>query len=449
MKRTNKILWIFFLLAGSCFYFLHGVAHAEESSLLDNINTIRQAPYAYGLTLGLSQDQLSGCGLTESASFEIYNMDESLNVMAFQMNEAAMSDESDQEDQIPAFSTVTEVGGIFEFSNFISMDTAGKIFVDNLFKKEIESGNFQYILSSEYTQVGVSVLAGTTHGYPNTWFFSLCFDAESSVNDAVLLTLVNQLRADAWGVVSANILSNNFSGEIDPVLGRVLLKKRPPLFLDPTLSEISSIAVQTGEETGAVSEDDEIPSYDGTLLPEIGGIVQLQGSNSSEKKINRIFGTILEDTLPHLETIPGILNDDAQDIGIATMTSESLDDSVSIRFNLNTGIPSLTAAQDDVNRVYGVLYVDQDKNGYYSPGEEVCSRNISVWVKDAEAENYVQTQTITTDYAGRFLLSLPSKKRYRFSCTVQNADADTQSFDLYKYLYKDVFLSFALPISQE
>ena len=290
-------------------------------------------------------------------------------------------------------------------------------------------------------------MAGTAQGYPNTWFFTLCFDTKSSLSEAMLLTLINQLRADPWAVVISNLLSNNLSGTIDPVTARALRRKMPPVFLDRALLETARIAAQAEAAGKILSENGQNQGYEGVFLEEICGTVPLE-DDSQEKTVNRIFGKILEYKLDNLKDIPGILDYHAGDIGLAAMVSEVSNDFESMVFNVNAGIPKVTDGEEDTKRVYGILYVDRDKNGLYSPGEEVHSRDISVWEEDAD-ENAVLVQTITTDYAGRFILFLPSEKRYRFSCAPQNPGAKAESFGLYRYLYRDVFLSFTLPLSEE
>lgn len=445
-----KFITLFFiLLSGLSVTFSTAAAQEEERIFLDQINAIRQAPFSYALTLGYSQSQLNSTGLNENTSLAPYEADNSLDTLASQLNQSAMGIEIAAEKQIPVSSRISDTGGVLEFSNYISVDAAEKIFIDNLLKKEIKSGDFQYILSDSYARAGVSVLPGNSQSNKNAWFFTLCVDTQVLMPEAILMTLINQLRADPWNVIEINIINNHFSPNIELNTARALVGKRPPVFSDRALLETARIDVETKAKDEISTDYIDIPGYDGVVVEKNSGSILLD-NDTQDEAVSCIFEKLLKSALDNFHYNPGLLNYDTTDIGLAVISTESEDDSVSMVFSVNTGILETTtkeqsSSENSENRIYGILYIDKNKDGLYSPGEEVCDRDISVWEQNAENEVMITT----TDHAGRFILTLPSKKRYRFSCTSVNSSNNTESFELYKYLYKDLFLSFALPLSEE
>lgn len=454
MKTIHIIIGLLILTAGFC-PFAISEAGEEEVALLEQINLIRSAPFAYGLSLGYDAGILKERGLGENLVLSPYTMDNQLSSIAARVNLGATGAAEPEDCPVPLNLRYTETSGVLSFFNFIPADVAGRIFVDNLFMNEINSGRFEYILSNEYDQAGVSVIAGTNEENTNAWFLTLSLGSSARIFEGQLVNLVNQLRADPWHATDILEMDMKDLLFMDVELDRILSRKMAPLFFQPALLSSARLIAESAAVGSDPFDTDDTEAYEGKVIKQYAGEVAIEDGDM-EEAVNTVFKQIVTADVENWQTHLGILNVKAMDIGPGINLGIHIDGQEDTEnrmfFGLNTGIPDPADGESAPDRsgqskIYGLLFIDSDGNGLYAPGEEVRARDIRIYDADAFSsdENAATVATPATDNAGRFILSLESDKSYRFIYT-PTEDDNCEAVDLTQYIDGDVFIKLPLPV---
>lgn len=201
MKRartyTNKIAAGLVLLAA--FFITPAAADstARDMFVFDLINQYRAAPFAHAVALGYSPAVLQEVGIGPETVFAPYALDRELSEDAAAANARESAADPEAEPIPPVRRQMARTSSVFSFSHFMPMETAGHIFVQNLFKNELDTGDFQYILSDAYPYAGTSADPGVVADTRmNAWFLSLTLGSFERVSEMQMLNLINQVRAN-------------------------------------------------------------------------------------------------------------------------------------------------------------------------------------------------------------------------------------------------------------
>lgn len=447
------IIVILIVTVGFCPFALSEVGE-KETALLEQINSIRSAPFAYGLSLGYDAATLKERGLDENFALRPYTMDTELSRTAAWVNLEATRAAATEEYPVPLNLRYAETSGALSFFNFLPADVAVGIFVHNLFMNEIDSGCFAYILSSEYNQAGVSVMAGTNEDNTNAWFFTLSLGSSAGIFEGQLVNLVNQLRADPWYAIDITEMAMKDRFFMDVELIRLLNRKMAPLFFQSSLFNSARLMAESAAVGSDPFETGDTEEYDSTKVKQYAGNAAIEDGDM-ETAVNTVFKQIVTNDVENWQTHLGILNAEAMDIGPGIRIDEQEDAINRMFYGLNIGIPDSEDEEPALDtagqaKIYGLLFIDSDGDGLYAPGEEVRGRTIRIYEEEAfsENENAETVATPTTDNAGRFILSLESDKSYRFIYTPTEED-NCEAVDLTKYIDGDVFVKLALPVLEE
>lgn len=418
MRRTGKYI----CLAAALVVFPLIVCASENAEALRNrINTIRNAPYDYGISLGFTSAFLVDKGIVPGLAFEPYAADDHLNARAEAENQAATGLVSEVPAPPRRYLLENETGGTLSFYNFIPLSKADKFFVDHLFKKELESGNFEYILSDAYARVGAAVRAGVTEINRNAWFFSLYFGSADSISEARLLTMVNQVRSDPWALLGITGLSLVDVLTLNSGLIYLLDGAFAPLFFNDSLyraARDANAAVIAGQPHAETRVAERVQQYGYT-----GGAVRGSTVAAAFEQGNDVAG--LSQALSAMVRLDlnrwplgqALFFGPAGDSGPAFSVMNGPEAVEVGVFSLYTGAAT-GGDTDGSDRIYGILYRDHDDNGLYSPGEEIAGDQVSVYEDGQPLDDAglpVGTQIITTDAAGRFFASLDRHKQYVFT----------------------------------
>lgn len=444
---------------------LAGTAAADTGmsgrQVLDRINQYRQAPYEHAVALGFDPGHLETIGILPDTRFAPYEPDDDLSLAAAEANALAVSPETPA-DQDPADETpptpdpcgrqqVVQTEAVLTFSNFIAGETAAALFAENLLKTELNTGVFEYVLASGFSHAGASVDPGVRDGR-NAWFSTLMLGSAARITDMQMLHLINQIRAEPEQVetyLSAGldtVFQENEQIYLLPTL------RFQPLFFDRLLYELAQADVLTpdavsfgpdnrmilnteaGEKTwpgewfqamtaagswenmgGARPVTDLFTAllyqeltgwpYNAVIFSnqytEAGAFVHLDADESSETG-----------DLPGLETVPEPPVRSGS--GVVTLCAGS---AAPVPEPVSPGTDETGSAPGTV-RIYGLVFLDHDENGIYSPGEELAGETVNVYLiqETGEAAGSVQAPAyrVVTDNAGHFSLTLESGRDWAF-----------------------------------
>ncbi len=140
--------------------------------VFDLINQYRTSPYAHAIALGYDPFYLAEMGILPETRFEPYILDENLCMIAGDANDRAKVASADTAPVGADSQKMIQTGAILAFSNFIPAETAATLFVQNLMKNELDTGEFQYVFSTMFRRAGVAMDPGILDGR-NTWFSTL------------------------------------------------------------------------------------------------------------------------------------------------------------------------------------------------------------------------------------------------------------------------------------
>lgn len=449
LKQTKKysvILMVIFFYLGS--YAIADTANNKES-LLYMINQIRTSPFSHAVSLGYGDDFLVERGILPETELKPYTMDDFLNSRAADANGRNMAGDAEPAENGepveigPVHLLTAEVSFIVSFFNFMSADIAGQFFIDNLFKKELESKENQIILSDDYSWAGIAIEAGVTEDSMNAWFFTISLGSSMLRSEVQVLNLINQVRSEPSMVeeyintdVIDNIVYDNWSTY------HLVQGGYKPLFLNSFLhkSAVSGsfyMLNETYPDSFPLTVTAEMSPWEMSLyygyswdFLDESSVIIVCAKDDSISCVNTIFSYLVLNELNNRPDDAVIFSDTVQDAGpgLAVSSGENFDVvafSLAVGSNIQENAVELdiqeNAADLDIqedpgqtSRIYGILFLDSDGNNFYSPGEEIAKENVIVYDEEMN-----QIQSIVTDNAGHFSITLDSNKSYFFKAVLE------------------------------
>ncbi len=391
---------------------------ADEEYIIELVNEIRRDPLTYAKTLGFDRqtlrDELPWLDAAAQTGFLPLTKEDSLFSRAHDNNlidddNGSAVDSHAQVAPEDDYMIMGETGGVISFFNFMAPKDAIKIVVDNLFKNELDPGRTEprYICSVEYDIAGASFRSGLLDdSAQRAYFITLTLASSSLIKSQIqMLHVINQIRKEpitlqkylAVNTLSDSMLMNFFTGFSG------LKESYSPLFYQQILSDSANLYLNT--PTGDSGEE-QTPF-------ERAEIFGYEGSDVKETFMRSRYDR-REDVVPVLEIIEDILLNALEFIPLSSniLFSEAMDEAgIGLRFIYRektiVADSAIDVGQanslDDQPAIYGIVYSDYDKNGVYTPGEEIQGHQVSIY----HGSDGSLLQNVFTDYAGYFSVSLP------------------------------------------
>ena len=403
----------------------------NDQLFLGMINKIREKPYNYAIDLkceGCDPDSLEAKGIGPNTTFAPYTLDTNLTTMAENESQLMACEDipvSETPPSPPVHRLTASTGGVVSFFNFMPRDTAFKIVIDYLVKKELDPNNEspRYILSPKtYSSVGIAISAGKV-GSGNAWFVSICLGSPELVSEIQMLNLINQVRVNPKNIWKYNVTHEKVDDWEQ--LAELIYGEYKPLFFDASLSssaQAHSSYVLNGiypeealSETQTALERAKYYEYEGEVVQEIELYFPIKEDDSFFSLWKEI-----EKVSPLCSAV--VFSKDFQDVGsnIAFQSGGEIHDSVLSfvvgRKDQNTSNDGNDSSNTDhSSRIYGILFSDNNRNDLYDPGEELIQQTVKVYVDD---EQEIQS-VVTTDNAGHFSRRLKANHQYNFIATIE------------------------------
>ncbi|WP_286817313.1 CAP domain-containing protein [Desulfobacter sp. UBA2225] len=421
----------------------------DDQVFLDMINKIREAPYVYARDLGYTHEALIKIGILPEIKKRLapYTLDSDLTAAAAEESkEMASEDMASEEitvsDTRPVYRLTASTGGVVSFFNFMSRETAFKIVINYLFKKELDNESFDHILSKDYSSAGIAISAGKV-GSGNAWFVAICLRSSELVSQIQMLNLINQVRHNPDNIWNYTSLNRAEAYILNPNI--VYLGDRDngykPLFFDASLSasararsayELNGTYPQALSEAQTDFERAAYYLYDGEFAQEYAARMKKINASTEENdpSVNEFFQWLIQKELESWPQSPVAFSVDFQDIG-SNMAFQSSGISGEIydlwvlsfvvgkngRNTIGDDNSTINTAQNP--RIYGVLFADIDKDNLYDPGEEIGKQTVTAWVHTDGVEGMQEVkQVATTDNAGHFSMELEANRQYLFVATI-------------------------------
>lgn len=411
----------------------HAIADTASNNtvLFDLINQIRVAPFSYALSLGYDAAFLQERNIFPETVLSPYLMDESLNSDAVRDNDNMAGKDTQLLTNESVYLVTAETAGVVSFFNFMPLTAASKIFIENLFKNELENNKFQHILSTQYVYAGTSITSGVTADRMNAWFCTLHLGSSVLTAEIQLLNMINQIRSEPWKIRAYfnKDLTDFFQENIS--VFNLVGQSFSPLFFDSSLhlaAGFSAINKLPGMQSNPLVANMNLLArsqyfgYQGQSASESTVAIACAKDNFIEC-INPLFFSLISNELSRWPENSLVFSNEFQDAGpaIAVRSEENLDIA---GFSLVGGAGSFGNSQA-FSRVYGILFSDTDRNGVYSPGEEFAKENVMVFDQDLNL-----IRNVVTNNAGQFSLTLDINKKYSFK-------AETETFSATKEIFVD------------
>lgn len=418
-----------------------------DQFVLDLINQFRAAPFDTAVSLGYDPAALQKMGVMPDTLFAPYVPDEELWRVAAGANAQTLAPELLPAPDVPERLRMAETGSVLTFTNFIPVETAATIFVRNLFRNELNTGEFEFILSDTNSHAGTSVDPGMMDG-SNAWLFTLVTASAARTRDMQVLNLINQVRAESALIVNylpsgmLSLLQHNWQ------IYFLLKLNFQPLFFDEflywcagqnILAEQGKDTLDAGNGHAPVGETGNVPISDAAVDADEdptygypGDFFRLTGVTSAWEDLTAVdpvtdlFSALLSSEFATWPYGAAIFSNRFKTAG-TVISQQAMDPG-------GTGTLSLAAGSDlpaepyagtfPPVRIYGLLFSDRDGDSIYSPGEEVPEHTVTVL-----DETLVPWYEVVTDRAGHFSLSL-EPGRYWYVV----AEKDGQ------FIYRELFL---------
>jgi hypothetical protein len=257
-----------------------------------------------------------------------------------------------------------------------------------------------------------------------------------------MLNVINQIRKEPttlFKYLSLNALSDSMLTPFSEGYAN-LIGTYPPLFYQPILCEsaMEYLHTPTSESEEELSPFDRAKDlgYEGVDVEES----FLRSRYDRKDEVVPVDEIIEEVLIKELESSPVLMsilfseNMDEAGIGLRFIYREK---TVVADFAIDMGQADF---QEDKNPgIYGVIYSDDDKNGVYTPGEEIQGHKVSIY-----DNNGAFIQKLFTDYAGHFSVSLPADT-YTIEVTNEVTNEVTKKSGYLKRIshrmFEDTFLS--------
>jgi len=433
----GKITTVLVLLAVCCVNSAAAETSSRDIFVLDLINQYRAAPFAHAVSLGYDPVVLQEKGIDPETVLAPYELDEELSNAAHDANSPASAVDAEAESIPPVRARTTRTSSVFSFFYFIPMETAAQVFVENLFKNELDSGVFQFVLSKEFQYAGTAVDPGVVaETRMNAWFVSLVLGSSERVSEMQMLNLINQVRA--YPPQTQYFIHTDSVALFDqnPNLHYLREMQFSPLFPDEVLQHWARADVAmsgtsqedvSGTDVG-VSVADFHQSYPGKFFQTATVAASWQDMTTA-RPVADLFSALLYSELStwpyggavvfskyyaqagvaiNLETIENT------GIGVVSIHAGSY-----IDWSLVPEETEQPPQETEQVRIYGLVFFDHDDNRMYSPGEEVMQQTVSVYELTQDPllvpdENPAFVNTVVTDNAGHFSLSLAPGRQWVF-----------------------------------
>lgn len=445
IKTTIKILLSFhlvFLLP--CFLQDQADASGEteiQEYIIERLNNIRSAPFAYAETLGYDSQTLLEtlpC-LNEfiEKDIELFTIDEFLNLKAGDLNSQKTTESDPIEPDVEIlpendYAYTGETKATISFLNFMDIQTAVQIIINHLFKKELdpEFKGQRYILSSDFNLAGASLTGETTWdqtGMKNSYFITICFGSSLLKSEVQVLNMINQVRAEP--LKNNNYIVLNFSSLINENFNAIyaLLRTYPPLFLNNRLQTYQTVFNNTDQDylSQALSY-----GYNGVEVDK-SSVAEVFPATDTNSLASLIFSSLILNELKKYPEKQIVFNPDFNDAGLSYTSVNPLYGCTELSFTAGKRISENSAC----SKIYGIIYKDIDENDVYTPGEEAAKEAVAIYDK----ETFEKIKTIITDNAGHFSVNLLNQKEY----IIQTGTGETITE---KHIYLDADQFFILKL---
>ena len=445
IKTTIKIIFAFYLV----FLFPCLLQDKSEASteiqeyIIERINNIRLDPLSRAEDLGYDRQALleSLPWLNEfiEKDVELLETDEFLILRAEVQNSPDIL-ESDLLQPNPEilpgndYAYTGETEATVSFSNFMDMETALQIVIDNLFEQELdpEFEGQRYILSSDFDLAGASLKGGVTWdqtGKKNSYFITICFGSSLLKSEVQVLNMINQVRAEPRKANNYILFNLNSLIQENFDVIHAFLGTYKPLFLDKTLQKYGTLFINT--TTDYLSQALAY-GYTGVEVDKSSTIEIFPKTDSNSFAI-WIFSSLILDELKAYPEKKVVFNPDFNEAGVAVLfVNGAVYDSAKLTLIAGNKIEE----DSSYSKIYGLIYNDIDENGVYTPGEGAAGRTVVVYDK----EIFEKVETAITDNAGHFSISLLNQKEY----IIETGTGETKAG---KDIYLDMDQFFELNIS--
>jgi len=466
----------------------------QDMFVFDLINQYRSAPFAHAVSLGYDPAVLQEKGINPETVFAPYELDQTLTEAAAAANARELSAALEPEPIPPVRRHTAQTSSAFSFSHFMPLETAAHIFVQNLFKNELETGDHQFILSEAFRYAGTSADPGVVADTQmNAWFLSLHLGSFERVTEMQMLNLINQIRANPR--LTQFFIHTDATGlfQQNPQIHQLWNLQFAPVFLDDMLqhwaradaamSGVSPPSDPAPPQTADPDQNIPVPadfheSYPGELF-QTATVAAAWEDMITARPVADLFSALLYSELttwPYgavvfsnrytragvaisLETLEntgtGIVSVYAGSLLARSLVPEDTDgldpQPVPEEAGGQNVVPENTDARNQVPgdaesrkvRIYGLVFSDHDDDLMYSPGEDLAQQTVSVYelVQDPAVpvpvpeENPTLVKTVVTDNAGHFSLSLDPDRQWVFE-----AEKDGQTARRIIHIEKDQFV---------
>jgi len=452
IKTTIKILLAFHLaVLFPCF--LQNQAEASTGAeiqeyIIERLNNIRSDPLSYAEGLGYDRqallETLPFLGEFIEKNVELFTIDEFLNLKAGSLNSPDTLEHN--HDVLPEndYANTGETRGTVTFSNFMGIETAVQIIINNLFKKELdpEFKGQRYILFSDFNAnfnlAGASLTGGRTWdqtGMKNSYFITICFASSLLKSEVQVLNMINQVRA--YPLKINKYIPFSLGSLIDKNVDVVFafFKTYQPLFIDKTLQKYGTVFNADTDYPGQALSY----GYNGVEV-ERASVTEIFPDTDLNFFAVSIFSSLL---LNELITYPEkkiIFNTEFNNAGLALSyynEGENKDDYANLTITAGNRISENSAC----SRIYGIIYKDIDENDLYAPGEGAAKETVIIYNKETSEK----VETLITDNAGHFSVNLLNQKEYIIQTGTGDIKAEKEI-----YLDADQFLVLKImPIESE
>jgi hypothetical protein len=429
---------------------LAAASDAPDRFVFDLINQYRAAPYEKAVALGYDPAGLAEKGIFPETRFEPYRVDEGLFSTAADANARAAATEPVEPPPDPDRQHMIQTEAVLTFSNFIPMETAGTLFVRNLFTNELDTGEFRFILSSEFKHAGAAMDPGVLDGR-NTWFTTLVLGSAARVADIQMLNLINQVRAEPKSIfayIPADLVTDlvTLFQENQQIYLLPSLHFKP-MFFDGLLYEMAKADVLSPETVSIRSDNrwalnTEVgeKTWPGEWFQSLTAAASWENMAETQPVID-LFTALLYAELVDWPYSAVIFSNHyteagafvfldtvgtAESEGVLEPGSKELEPGGAGQVTLCAGsavpVPPLNPGEEPVieaARIYGLLFLNQDDDTFYSPGEELAGETVDVYPLTGENglpydRNVEPAFRVVTDNAGHFSLSLEPGRQWVF-----------------------------------
>ena len=398
------------------------ISAEDDQVFVEMINQIRTDPYNYAQKyLECTPDFLESKGIEPDTTFALYILDEGLTATAETESQSMAGEDISYSEEPPVRRLTGTTGGAVSFFNFMSREEAFKIVIDYLFKEELDTSTFNHILSEEYTYVGIAISAGKV-GSGNAWFVSIRLGSSELVSEIQMLNMINQIRADPgniWEYEYNNIKLNQADVfDLNPNIPDLFTVEYKPLFFNAALSASAS-------EAEADLETDTYHDYEGEVVKDF-DVPPIPNREDSDQPVDFLFFSLIYKELISWPMSYVVFLNDIQDVG-SSITFQPSDNEIGdsiLSFvvgqsNSNSGTDeNADSINDQGSRIYGVLFSDNDGDGLYAPGEELIQQDVTVSVYVDDVDEMQEIETVHTDNAGHFSMTLETNRKYHFTVTI-------------------------------